>query len=271
MNKPNQVQITCDQKGRELVMVRVDKTLKDFMSEEPSSRWSPAYWHPKYDDLFKNIETKILNEYILDIQGGGGGSHFSSFLGDKWDEKGKYASYLHISSIMETGINWVDSKSINERTYRRLKSKQLEKNDILLSNKGTVGKSVVIYRDFPKTIVGDTRIIKVKNLNPYFLCIYFKTSFGKKLSERYKSGVASEGTTMEQLKIFPIPTIKDSIQVKIEEKYKNISVFHDHAMKAKKNRNEKSYRENIDIAEKMLKELILKTEAVITGELNDIV
>jgi len=42
-------------------------------------------------------------------------------------------------------------------------------------------------------------------------------------------------------------------------------------MKTKKNNNEAEYKKNIEIAEKMLKDLIVKTGAVIHGERKDII
>jgi len=271
MSKKNLVQTTTDEKGREIVMVRVDKTLKEMMKEKPASRWDPKYWHSKYDDLFLNLKTEKIGTYIKDVQGGGGGSHYSAFLGDKWDEKGKFATYLHISALMNTGLNWVDAKYIDEKTYNRLKTKQLQEDDILLSNKGTVGKSVVVPRTFLKTVVGDTRVIRVKEINPYYVCVYFKSFFGQALSERYKSGVASEGTTVDQLYEFDIPHLDESVQKNIESEYKKMSKYHDKAMEAKKKGNDAEYKKNIEIAEKMLKELIAKTEAVIRGERKDVI
>ena len=271
MSNKNLIQTTTDEKGREIVMVRVDKTLKEMMKEKPASRWDPKYWHSKYDDLFLNLKTEKIGTYIKDVQGGGGGSHYSAFLGDKWDEKGKFATYLHISALMNTGLNWVDAKYIDEKTYNRLKTKQLQEDDILLSNKGTVGKSVVVPRTFLKTVVGDTRVIRVKEINPYYVCVYFKSFFGQALSERYKSGVASEGTTVDQLYEFDIPHLDESVQKNIESEYKKMSKYHDRAMEAKKKGNDAEYKKNIEIAEKMLKDLIAKTEAVIRGERKDVI
>ena len=42
-------------------------------------------------------------------------------------------------------------------------------------------------------------------------------------------------------------------------------------MDAKKNNQEAEYKKNIEIAEKMLKDLIAKTEAVIRGERKDVI
>jgi hypothetical protein len=270
-NGAGQVVIIKDESGKEAVMVRVDKTLKEMMEEKPFSRWDPKYWHVKYDDLFSTLKIEKLRNYIRDIQGGGGGSHFSAFLGDKWDEKGKFATYLHISALMNTGLNWVDAKYINEKTYNRLKTKQLQENDILLSNKGTVGKSVVVPRKFLKTVVGDTRVIRVERINPYYVCVYFKSFFGQALSERYKSGVASEGTTVDQLYEFYISLIDEMVQTNIESEYKKMSAFHDKAMEAKKKGDETGYQKNIKTAEAMLRDLIVRTEAVIRGEREDVI
>ena len=273
MNSTNKdlVKVINGPDGKEVAMVRVDKTLKEMMEESPSSRWSPAYWHPKYERLFYDLVTEKLGKFIVDIQGGGGGSHFSDFLGDQWDPKGKFAKYLHVGSIMETGIDWPAAKYINKQTYERLETKQLHINDILLSNKGTVGKSVVIVNDYGRIVVGDTRVIRVNNISPYFVCVYFKSNFGQLLNERYKSGVASEGTTVDQLNNFEIPLIDETIQKNIESEYKRMSEYHDRAMEAKAKGDEVSYKKNIEIAENMLKDLISRTEAVIRGEREDVV
>src|SRR3989344_2353722 len=45
MDKSKFVQITKDQTGKEIVMVRVDKTLKEMMGEKPSGRLDVEYWH----------------------------------------------------------------------------------------------------------------------------------------------------------------------------------------------------------------------------------
>lgn len=271
MDNSDLIQITTDQNNKEVVMVRVDKMLRQLMEEKPASRWNPNYWHPKYDNIYRDIKFTMLpfKKYIDDVQGGGGGSHFSAFLGDKWDVRGHYATYLHISALMDTGINWVDAKYVDEKTYRRLITKQLRERDILLSNKGTIGKSVVVSKNYPKTIVGDTRVIRVKEINPFYVCIYFKSKYGKYLSERFKSGVASEGTTVDQLGVFEIPDIPNKTQSQIELIYKNMSGYHDKAMDAKKNDNNKKYKENLTIADKILKELINKTEEVIEGKRED--
>lgn len=268
---PKKVVVAKDSMGNDAVSVRVDITMKQMDEQKPAGRWDTSYWDPKYDGLFHGIATEKLSKFIVDIQGGGGGSHFSAYLGDQWDPKGKYAKYLHVGSILETGIDWVSSKYINKKTYERLESKQLRINDILLSNKGTVGKSVVITRDYGKIVVGDTRIIRIKEVNPYFICVFFKSVFGQLLNEKYKSGVASEGTTVDQLNVFDIPLIKESAQSHIESEYKKMSVYHDKAMEAKVKGDEESYKKNIETAGKMLKDLIARTEAVIRGEREDVI
>ena len=50
-----------------------------------------------------------------------------------------------------------------------------------------------------------------------------------------------------------------------------MSKYHDRAMEAKKKGNDAEYKKNIEIAEKMLKDLIAKTEAVVRGERKDVI
>ncbi|MBM4402208.1 MAG: N-6 DNA methylase [Candidatus Cloacimonetes bacterium] len=261
--------------GKEAIMIRGDKTLGNMLMEKPSSRWDVNYWHPKLDNgnLFPEVSWKIdvLKHYIVDVQGGGGGSHFSAYLGDKWGSQGKFATYIHVGDIMNTGINWTGVNYIDEQTYHRLETKQVKQNDLLISNKGTVGKSVVLPTDHEKTVIGDTRIVRLHGINPYYVCIYFKSRWGQLLNEKFKSGVASEGTTVEQLEAFKIPVFGKRVQKHVEQEYLKMSKFHNKAMEAKKRENEKEYKENLETAEKMLRDLTAKTEAVIRGEREDVV
>lgn len=50
-----------------------------------------------------------------------------------------------------------------------------------------------------------------------------------------------------------------------------MSAYHDKAMEGKKKSDEDAYKKNIETAEKMLKDLIARTEAVIRGDKKDVI
>jgi hypothetical protein len=59
--------IINDNNGKEVVMIRVDKTLKDMMKEKPSGRLDPEYWHPDFQKLLNTLSIKFPNSDLGDF------------------------------------------------------------------------------------------------------------------------------------------------------------------------------------------------------------
>jgi len=85
-----------------------------------------------------------------------------------------------------------------------------------------------------------------------------------------KNGTGIEHLNSDEFQLIQIPNIPLEVQSHIEPEYKKMSVYHGKAMQSKAKNDEANYRKNIEIAEKMLKTLIAKTEAVIRGEREDV-
>jgi len=89
--------------------------------------------------------------------------------------------------------------------------------------------------------------------------------------ERYINGVGTLNISFDEVRAIQIPIIPEDVQNHIESEYKRMSKHHDKAMDAKKEGNDAEYKTDIEIAEKMLKDLISKTEAIIRGERKDVI
>ena len=85
------------------------------------------------------------------------------------------------------------------------------------------------------------------------------------------NGVGTLNISFDEIRGIKIPILPDKIQKNIGSEYKKMSAYHDKAMDAKKKGDETGYNKNIETAEKMLKDLIAKTEAVIRGERKDVI
>ena len=107
--------------------------------------------------------------------------------------------------------------------------------------------------------------------NPFVLDTFFKTKFGQAQFNKYKTGVAFNSLSNDEIRYLLVPIFSEPLVAEIESEYKKMSKYHDKAMEAKKNNNEAEYKKNIETAEKMLKDLISKTEAVIRGERDDVI
>ena len=100
---------------------------------------------------------------------------------------------------------------------------------------------------------------------------FFKCKYGQSQFNRYKTGVAFNSLSNDEIRYLLVPRFSTKIGNQIEIAYKKMYQYHDKAMEARANGNEAGYKKNIEIAEVMVKELIAKTEAVIRGEREDVI
>jgi hypothetical protein len=156
-----------------------------------------------------------------------------------------------------------------------MKRAQVYQYDLLLGGfgMGPTGKSVLlIHKPADKAIVGNIFIIRTgKNYNPFVLDTFFKCKYGQAQFNRYKTGVAFNSLSNDEIRYVTIPDFPNIIAKHIEGEYKKMIAYHNKAMEAKAKGNRAGYEKNIEIAENMLRKLITKTEAVIRGERKDII
>ena len=283
MSNKNLVQITTNEKGQEIVMVRVDKTLKEMMEEKPTSIWSVQYWHSEFDEKLKtSYQIKNLGDFVVSFaQGDTPRKHKGEKYIDKKSGGIKFLKAENVTTIGSglkdmicLGINWENAKYIMPKQHKRLQRTKIKNNSLLIARVGaSIGKVIVATNiNFEANINHSFDIINFKGLNEFYVAIFFQSVWGKRQLLKNKIGnVAAETINMDKFSLIEIPILPDVVQKNIESEYKTISKYHDKAMEAKKKNNEAEYKKNIDIAEKMLKDLIAKTEAVIRGERKDVI
>jgi len=275
MNKSNLVQITKDQTGREAVMVRVDKTLKELMEEKPESRWDPNYWHPRYEELINSLKQGIyqirkISDFIKKeniTQGDIARKH----IGEKYLKQSNYR-LIEANTFEFTGLNLSKSKFISEEQYIRLQRTSPKNGDILFVRSGSIGKLVGITRNLDSFVLSGhvNRIFNLKGINSFYLLLFLLTRYGQAQLERQQRGVAVLEINFNEFNRIYLPLVSKKSQNSIEFQYRKISIYHDKAMEEKKKKNEKGYKENLEKAEKMLQDLIKKTEEVIEGKRKDV-
>ena len=269
MSKKNLVQTTTDEKGREIVMVRVDKTLKEMMKEKPASRWDPAYWRPEYDEV---ISGEPLDNFIP--SGPEGITYGAIITGKKNKHIPNGVPVMGAEQIKFTGIDLLECERTKADSPWDPERSRVHPNDLVFvrSGVGSLGKSTVYLGGKYINVGCFVDRIKLKGLSPFYTDVYLKTKEGRLQIKRLNAGVT--GTTnisFDQIKSIKIPILPDGVQKNIESEYKKMSKYHDKAIEEKKEGNEVEYEKNIEIAEKMLKDLIAKTEAVIRGERKDVI
>lgn len=258
--------------GKEAIMVRVDKTAKEMYEEKPSGRIDADYWHPKYSVLEEeskfNIE--VLGNFVDYIT-------YGTILTEEdraFTNKGIF--YISSTTVTFTGINfYLNPLFVSENDPRNKESKKPHKHDLIFnrSGVGTLGRQCVFLYDSKEwTVSDDTDVIRLTNINPFYVSVYLKSKYGKQEVEQKSRGVSGLiKINFDDIKAIRVPIIPETVQKHIEQEYLKMSKFHDKAMEAKKKNNEKEYKENLETAEKMLKDLVTKTEAVIRGERKDVI
>ena len=279
MSNKNLVQTTTDEKGREIVMVRVDKIFGEIMSACQTdklewSRWDVKYWLPKYERNINEIQSfswpKKRFYEILDmgdvIQGSKGVSEYTK----------DGIQYLTIENIVFTGFDFAHKpKFVKSNGPMDVAGSRPKYGYVVLVRTGaTIGKVAVITDENPNyTITSVAYKLKFKkDVNPFYVCVFLKSSFGQLQLYQLKNGTGVENLNLDsEVPFLLIPIIDAKIQKNIESEYKKMSKHHDKAIEAEKNNNEAEYKKNIETAEKILKDLIAKTEAVIRGERKDVI
>lgn len=269
MKKSKKSTFDTDRNSR---IVRTDLTIKDLMEEKPTSRWDVEYWNPKYEKLMSVLNKfKIipLEKFIVDTVSGHRGK-------TEYVEKGGVRNIEAVSILSTgTGIDPYLSREVKIGGVFDTPSRRTKVGNLLFARSGvaTAGRSVLVSETSKDMVIGG-HILKVdlnNELPPEYIQVYLKTSFGWAMLDRVRAGVGALVLDKSDIEAIPIPILsKDNIS-KIRSQYKEVMESHDKAIKAKVKNDTTGYKKNIETAEKMLKDLIAKTEAVIRGERKDVV
>jgi len=271
--------IIKDNRGEEVVMIRVDKEINNIISACQTNklkwgRWDVKYWHPKYEkNLIKINDSPWPKKSFYEIlemndviQGSKGVSEY----------KKSGIQYLTIENIIFTGFDYTyKPKFVEPNGPMDVQGSRPKYGYVVLVRTGaTIGKVLVVTEKSPNyTVTSVAYKLKFKNnINPFYICIFLKSSFGQLQLHQLKNGTGVENLNLDsEVPLIIVPMISRLVQKNIESGYKKMSQFHDKAIEARKEGDELEYKKNIEIAEKMLKDLISKTEAVIRGERDDII
>lgn len=279
MDNNQKVYTALDDMGKELIMIRVDKTLSDLMSEKPFSRFDANYWSSKYDTVIIELKkSKIKTNYLGLLTDSDDWLISTDHVRDsKGEKEGNNfpVEYYSPAGLLFTGYDTSKIPHCTENAFNRMKRARPLQNDVLLGGfgMGPTGKSIVIWHaPSDKSIVGNIFILRTKKFyNPFVLDTFFKTKYGKAQFDRFKTGVAFNSLSNDEIKYLLIPKFGEKLDKQIIDKYQKMIEVHDKAMEAKGKGDEGVYKENIEIAQGLLKDLIAKTEQVIRGEREDIV
>ena len=128
-------------------------------------------------------------------------------------ENGKF--YIRTGDITKYGISFDKMVQISNNFKSNM---QIEIGDLLITRKGNYGKTDVVHNNKIKNCVLSSEIfhVRLKNINPYFVDVFFKSKFGQKQIEKNIHGVSNFSITQESLKNIQIPIFSQQFQQNIE-------------------------------------------------------
>lgn len=273
MKNPKTAQTTKDQTGKDTIMIRTDKTLRDLMDAD---HWDPKYFHPATEKILKELySAKYLIKTLKDYIGEGPGFITYGQVGKRVLVDKSPIRYITTRNITDTGLELNSVvKYTPENGWNDPKRSRPQKFDILFIGNGVGCAGRVIWLDDnpPRSnIEQNIVILRPDNINRAYVVVFLKSVFGTTQIFRVKDRVGAAYINFDEIKAIKIPELPDNIQKHIEVEYKKMSVYHGKAMDAKKKGDEAECKKNIETAEKILKDLIAKTEAVIRSERKDVI
>ena len=141
----------------------------------------------------------------------------------------------------------------------------LEKGDILFIRTGAVGDSTVYTGEPPKVIASAHILIAKPNfrVSPYYLAVFFNTSFGKNLIIRGTYGALQPEIAPNYIKNLPVPIFSRDLIIKIEKLFLKSQDL------LQESQNFYSQAETLLLEELGLKDFKPKYEKTYTARLSD--
>jgi len=188
---------------------------------ELEGRFDPFYYKPEFIELIKMLskgkyqlqELCDIIKYITD------GSHYTP----KYEEDG--IPVLSAKNIFEDRVDFSDINYISEEEHKRLLNCSPQKDDILVTKSGTIGRSIVVREDIPtfNSLESIARFRVLDSINPHYISAFLNSRLGQKEIYRLSKGVGVPHLQLEKIKLIKVPIppheIQDTIAQKMDEAY----------------------------------------------------
>jgi 23S rRNA pseudoU1915 N3-methylase RlmH len=180
------------------------------------------------------------------------------------EEKQDYL-FLLAQNVRPLMLDLSEKKFISEEMAKLMPKNLLEKGDILFIRTGAVGDSTVYTGEPPKVIASAHILIAKPNfrVSPYYLAVFFNTSFGKNLIIRGTYGALQPEIAPNYIKNLPVPIFSRDLIIKIEKLFLKSQDL------LQESQNFYSQAETLLLEELGLKDFKPKYEKTYTARLSD--
>ncbi len=180
-----------------------------------SHRIDAEYFNPGYEEIIErikkdNIKLEPLNKFIVSMVKG------IEIGSERYQEDG--IPFIRVSNLSKYGLIDKDNKYLSEEDYHSLKDRfEPQKGEILLTKDATPGIAYFLKEPIKGIISSGILRLKIKEINPEYLCLCINSIAGKMQIERDGGGSIITHWKPEQIKQMLIPILPLETQQKIAE------------------------------------------------------
>jgi len=177
-------------------------------------RIDPHYYRPSFLRYAEQLNQKSTVR-ISDIANVVCGPFGSTITLKDYSNEG--VPLIRISNIREDSLVHDDLVFINNEKAAELDSYKVKENDLVISQRGTLGLAAKVDSKFDGAIISANFIaIKaIKELNPDYLKTFLSSDLGKRQLTRQTSGQVQTKLTTDDIKRIRIPVIPLNSQIKV--------------------------------------------------------
>jgi len=114
--------------------------------------------------------------------------------------------------IKDGFIHKESADRLSSDTHKKNLRASLQFEDVVLSTVGSVGNAGIVTKDIPPANLDQNvaRIhLKIKNLDPYFLTVFFLSKYGKSQIQRNITGQVQQRLSLGAVRELDVPLLKD--------------------------------------------------------------
>lgn len=199
--------------------INIKKQCFSIFSDEIKDRFDPHYYKPEFIKFVKEIrslkyKTKQIKDFANVICG-----PFGSSIKVK-DYKSSGVTLIRIANINGSGkLISENTTFISKELAEKLKSYKVRKDDLIISQRGTLGLTAKVSEFFDGAIIS-ANFIAIKNIKevlPEYLKFFLSSKFGQKQLVRKISGQVQTKITTNDIKSLVVTIPPSKIQNQIVE------------------------------------------------------
>lgn len=154
------------------------------------------------------------------------------------DEPAGEVRVIGQSAIQETGIDLRQAYPVRSDSPFDLPRSRPQAGDLLLprSGMGTLAKNkvAVFLGDAPANVGCFVDVVRLRDLNPFYVWFFLKTDYGFDQIRRLYNGVGTPNLSFDEIRSLEVPVAPDHIQREVESRYRReVLPLHQTSCKAK--------------------------------------